>query len=243
MHGIVPRYHQLKAILHGQVRSGAWQPGDLIPSERELSDRYGVSRMTARQSVTELVHAGVLYRRQGKGTYVAWPRIAQGLTNLTGFTEDMRARGMEPGTRVLGQRMWATSETEAVRLQIRPGQRVCEVRRLRLADNEPLAVERSLISFFGCEQLLEADLSHQSLYALLETAYGLVPCEAEQEIEAGLADDDHARTLGVAVDDPVLLLRRTTFAERGQPIEYAESVYRGDKYTLHARLARAPAAR
>ena len=234
----VPRYHQLKEIIREQITGGDLKPGDLIPSERELSERYGVSRMTARQSIVELTNEGLLYRRQGKGTFVAWPKIAQQLTALTGFTEDIRARGQRHGTRLLEIGMVTIDGAAALRLQVPPGQRVVRIYRARLADDEPLALEQSLISFFGCEKLLEADLGSTSLYSLLEHQFGLPPIEAEQELEAGLATAEHADLLGIAVGSPVLLLRRTTYTERRQPLEYAESVYRGDKYAFHTRLVR-----
>jgi GntR family transcriptional regulator len=234
----VPRYHQLKEIIREQIVGGDLKPGDVIPSERELSERYGVSRMTARQSIVELTNEGLLYRRQGKGTFVAWPKIAQQLTALTGFTEDIRARGQRPGTRVLEVGMVPVDGAAALRLQVPTGQRVVRIYRARLADDEPLALEQSLISFFGCEKLLDVDLVGTSLYGLLESQFGLPPIEADQELEAGLATTEHAGLLGIAVGSPVLLLRRTTYTERRQPIEYAESVYRGDKYAFHTRLLR-----
>ena len=98
--GPLPRYYQLTEIIRERVRSGEWPPGTPIPSERELCEQYGISRMTARQSLTELVTEGLLYREQGKGTYVGRPKIAQQLLRLTGFTEDMRAREQRPGARV-----------------------------------------------------------------------------------------------------------------------------------------------
>ncbi len=236
----VPRYHQLKEIIREGIQSGDLKPGDVIPSERELSERYNVSRMTARQSIVELTHEGLLYRRQGKGTFVAWPKIAQQLTALTGFTEEIRARGQRPGTKLLEMGMVRVDGHAALRLQVPAGQRVVRLYRARLADDEPLALEQSLISFFGCEQLLEVDLVATSLYGLLETRFGLPPVEAEQEIEAGLATEAEAELLEIAVGSPILLLRRTTYTERHQPIEYAESVYRGDKYAFHTRLLRPP---
>ncbi|MGN6813512.1 MAG: GntR family transcriptional regulator [Thermomicrobiales bacterium] len=234
----MPRYQQLKELIREHVAKGEWRPGDLIPSERELSERFGVSRMTARQAITEVTNDGLLYRQQGKGTFVAWPKIAQQLSALTGFSADIQARGQRPGARVIEAQMVAVEPHAAIRLHIRPGQRAFRLYRVRLADAEPLALERVLISFFGCERLLDEDLAANSLYQLLETRYGLPPVEAEQEIEAGLASEDDAQLLGIAPGSPVLLLRRTTYTTGHQPIEYAESVYRGDKYTFQVRLQR-----
>lgn len=119
----LPRYYQLKEIMREKIRSGEWKPGDLIPSERELGEQYGISRMTARQAITELVNEGLFYREQGKGTFVSRRKITQQLIHLTGFTEDMKARGQQPGTRVLSAEMRPAEEAVAERLRIKPGSR------------------------------------------------------------------------------------------------------------------------
>lgn len=234
----VPRYYQLKELIREKIAAGAWKPGEAIPSERELCEQYGISRMTARQSITELVHEGVLYREQGRGTFVGQARITQQLMRLTGFTADIRSRGQQPSTRVLSAEMWSCDEIVAERLRVKPGQPVFRLRRLRLADADPLAIETSVVCFIGCEQLLHEDFAHQSLYALLETHYGLPPVEAEQVLEAGLATAEEASALGIPISASVLHTRRTTYTERSQPIEYATSTYRGDKYAFYTRLAR-----
>ncbi|PZW27420.1 GntR family transcriptional regulator [Thermosporothrix hazakensis] len=234
----LPRYYQLKEIMREKILSGEWKPGDLIPSERELSEQYGISRMTARQAITELVNEGLFYREQGRGTFVSRNRITQQLTKLTGFNEDMRARGYKPGTKVLSARLWPADETVAAHLHIRPGDKVFRLHRLRMADDDPLALETSFVSFIGCEKLLEDDLNNYSLYYLLETKYGYPPLEADQELEAGLVGSEEARLLRIAVGSPVLYIRRTTYTERKQPIEYAASIYSGHKYTFYAHLHR-----
>ena len=237
-HGPLPRYYQLREIIREMVRSGAWSPGELIPSERELSERYGISRMTVRQSVSDLVKEGLLYREQGRGTFVGRPKISQQLLRLTSFSEDMGGRQQRPGARVLESAMLPADETVAERLRIKPGQPVFHLRRLRLADSEPLALESAIVSFIGCERLLDDDLERQSLYWLLERSYHQLLMEAEQEVEAGLAGEQEAAALCIAPGDPVLLTRRLTYTERQRPIEYATSVYRGDKYTFYTRLVR-----
>jgi len=234
----VPRYHQLKEILRERIRSGEWKPGDLIPSERELSETYRISRMTARQAVTDLVNEGVFYREQGRGTFVARNKITQQLIHLTGFTEDISARGQQPSTRALAVEMRPADEFTAERLRIAPGTQIACVQRLRLADGEPLAIEVAQLSFPGCERLLEEDLEHQSLYHLLESKYGLPLMEAEQELEAGLAGDEEAELLKIAPGSAVLFTRRVTYTDRNQPIEYARSVYCGAKYTFYTHLKR-----
>jgi len=234
----VPRYHQLKEILRGRIRSGEWKPGDLIPSERELSEIYQISRMTARQAITDLVNEGVFFREQGKGTFVTSHKITQQLMRLTGFTEDISARGQRPSTRVIAARMSPADDLTAERLRIEVGHQILYLQRLRLADDEPLAIECSQLNFRGCEGLLEEDLEHNSLYQLLEAKYGLPLMEAEQELEAGLAGDEEAELLQIAPGNSVLFTRRTTYTDRNLPIEYAKSVYCGNKYTFYTHLKR-----
>ncbi len=234
----VPRYHQLKEILREKIRAGELKPGDLVPSERELSETYRISRMTARQAITDLVNEGVFYREQGKGTFVTRNKITQQLMSLTGFTEDMRARGQHPSTRVLSARLGPANEIVAERLRVAPGQAIVILQRLRLADGEPLALEFSHLTFKGCERLLEEDLEHNSLYRLLETKFAVPLMEAEQELEAGLAGSEEAQLLNISMGSSVLYIRRTTYTDRNQPIEYAKSIYRGNKYVFYAHLKR-----
>ncbi|HEY7982658.1 MAG TPA: GntR family transcriptional regulator [Ktedonobacterales bacterium] len=234
----IPLYYQLKEIMRENVRSGVWKPGDLIPSERELSETHGLSRMTARQALTELVNEGLFYREQGRGTFVSRYKIIQQLMRLTGFTQDIQARGQRPSTKVLAARMLPADDLAAERLGIDAGQLVYCLQRLRLADDEPLAIEQSQISFKNCERLLDEDFGSQSLYGVLEARFGLPLVEAEQELEAGLAGSEEARLLNIAVGNAVLFTRRTTYTDRNQPIEYAQSVYRGDKYKFFTRLVR-----
>src|SRR6059058_1119123 len=125
----LPLYFQLKEIMRERIRSDEWKPGDLIPSERELSEKYGISRMTARQAITELVNEGLFYREQGKGTFVSHLKISQQLIRLTGFTEDIRARGQRPDTKVLSATMCPADESTAERLRIKTGQLIFCLRR------------------------------------------------------------------------------------------------------------------
>jgi GntR family transcriptional regulator len=236
--GPLPRYYQLKELLRQRIRSGEWPPDTPIPSERELCEQYGISRMTARQSLTELVNEGLLYRRQGLGTFVGRPRIAQQLLRLTGFTEDMRARAQRPGATVLSAEVCPADARTAEVLRLKPGQSVFRLRRLRSADGEPLAIETAVIAFLGCERLLAVDLSANSLYHVLETRFRITLQEAEQEVEADLAGEEDAALLSVEGGSPVLRIRRVTFDQRKQPVEFATSVYRGDRYTFYARLTR-----
>ncbi|MCS7220419.1 MAG: GntR family transcriptional regulator [Anaerolineae bacterium] len=235
----VPIYYQLEQEIRHRIEMGEWKPGDLLPSERELAERYQISRMTVRQALANLVNDGLLYRERGRGTFVARPKIHKRLSSLTSFTEDMRARGKLAGAEVLQLKLEPASPAVARDLAVPAGQPIVLVERLRLADREPVGIERSHLSFAGCEAIMREDLTG-SLYRLLKEKYGIIPTHAEERIEAGLCPAREAQWLGIHRSAPVLLITRVTYSQEGLPFEYVESVYRADRYTLHVSLTTAP---
>jgi GntR family transcriptional regulator len=205
-----------------------------VPSERELAARYGLSRMTARQAVEHLVSEGRLYRVQGKGTYVARPKIEMPL-RLSSFTEDMLARGLHPGSRELNRRVVRAGRTLAGSLQIGLDADVVVLERLRLADGVPMAIERCHVPAALAPGLVAADLTNRSLYAYLEQEHGIVLDAGEQLIEATVIDPADARILAIPATSAALLLTRRS-SSRGVPVEYVVSTYRADRYQLRAAL-------
>jgi GntR family transcriptional regulator len=233
----LPLYHQLKEVILSRIDSGAWQPGMQLPSERELCDQFGISRITVRQALTELESEGRLARDQGRGTFVAHPRIEQHLTRLTGFTQDMKVRGQRPGSMVLEALVVRATASVAHRLQLDAANRqVVLLKRLRTANGEPVAVETAYLNERLCRGLAQEDLGDRSLYALLTERYGIVPTRAEQQLEAVACPPSEAKLLNVRKGSPVLHLHRTTFSQHHQPFETVESFYRGDKYVFYAEL-------
>ncbi|MDI7274884.1 MAG: GntR family transcriptional regulator [Anaerolineae bacterium] len=227
----LPLYYQLMQELRHRIEGGQWAPGDRIPSERELSETYGISRMTVRQALAELVDTGLLRRDQGRGTFVAEPRMRRQITRLMSFTEDMRARGRRASARVLRLELVPARPSVADALEIEVGEQVVLIERLRLADGEPVALESSHLHFPGCEGVVHEDLSG-SLYRLLHERFGLTPSRAREELEAGACEAHQAQLLGIRRGEPVLALRRRTLDQDGRPIEYVESVYRADRYIV-----------
>lgn len=234
----VPKYFQLREILLDLIEERELPFDAPIPSERELGQRYGLSRMTVRQAVDHLVSEGRLYRVPGRGTFVARPKIEMHL-RFASFTEDMLARGRQPGARDLGRRTVAASGHLARALNLEPGAEVHYIERLRTADGEPMAVERSHIPAAVAPDLLDQPLVDRSLYQLLEHEYGVVLDSGEQTIEAGIADPRDAALLGLRSGSAVLLLQRRSFAAN-VAIELAVSTYRADRYQLHAALETPP---
>ena len=231
----VPKYYQVKRQVLDLTRAMA--PGTPVPPERELAQRYVTSRTTVRQALAELVIEGRLLRMQGKGTFVAMPKVAQ-MLELSSYTEGMRAQGLHPQTNILDTSYIGADDELAALLAVRPGSRVLRIHRLRLADGEPMSVDASHLSarrFPGLRRSLER---HPSLYEALSTDYGVEIAEAQETIETGLADPRDARLLGVDVGMPLLLLSRHSFDAAGTPVEWAQSRYRGDRYKLVTRLHR-----
>ncbi|KEO83466.1 GntR family transcriptional regulator [Tumebacillus flagellatus] len=236
----IPLYYQLKEKLSNAILQGELQPGALLPSERELSDHYAISRMTVRQALGEMVKEGLLVREQGKGTFVAEPKFNQGLLKLTSFSEDMRNRGLKPDSRILS--VTVQEATPAVAAELRIGaemnRQLIVFERVRLADNKPMAYETSHLPLHRFPELENETLHSTSLYKLLEEKYGLVIRYARQAIEVGLSRPTESDILGIPSGSAVLLIERTTFDADDEPIEYVKSVYRGDRYKLYAELYR-----
>src|SRR6266542_1303193 len=220
-----PKGAELQEILESVLVT--LPPGALLPSERGLARRYGVARATVSQAVDALAAKGLVYRVHGSGTFVAEPKFLQPET-LTSFTEDMRSRGMTPGSLVLAQEVVAASALVARHLQLVEGAPVVFVHRVRTADGEPMAVERTYLPSSRFPGLEGVDLADRSLYVTLAAKWVSV---------ARLAPDD-AMTLGVAAAVPALLFQRVTREASGAIIEYVRALYRGDRYEVHTRLER-----
>lgn len=236
----LPLHVQLQELLRTQVLSGQWTPGQAVPSENELIAQYGVSRATVRQAISALVQDGLLYRRQGKGTFAARPKLGLPLDVLRGFAEELQLRGLAPIIRVLGIGEVA-EEPEVIRaLRLGPEGRATRVERVILVEDEPLLWDRSYLPAGLLVPLSPDVLAYRPLFELIEAA-GHPIAEAEQTIEAGLAGE-HAATehLGVDGDAPVLAVRRTTYAEDGAPLEHSVAVYRADRYRYRVSLQRRP---
>jgi GntR family transcriptional regulator, N-acetylglucosamine utilization regulator len=231
----LPKYYQLKEIIRDLIEKEGVGAGRAIPPERELCDRYGVSRMTARQAVMELVNEGLLYRVQGLGTFVAEAKVRQEAGRLTSFTQDMRERGMRVSSEVLEMGMEEAGPVAAKKLGIEAGEKIVRIRRVRNADGKPMALETSHLLYEEARGVLEADLSERSLYEELGRA-GVRIAEADQSYEAVLVNEAEGDHLGVPVGNPALLMERVAYDVEGHPFEYVKSVYRGDRYRVAARL-------
>ena len=209
--------------------------GQAIPPERRLCEQLGVSRLTLRAALDDLVAEGLLTRRHGSGTYVSEPKIAQPLT-LTSFSEDMRRRGMVPGSRTLELTVVPAGARLGRRLQLSPEEPVLRARRLRLADDEPMALEVLHVPAAMVPGLIRGDLENASFYEILEDRYGIAIASGTQTIEPTVTNEEESEALGVPLHSPAFLFERTTLSGSGRPVEFVRSFYRGDRYRLVTEL-------
>ena len=232
----LPLYHQLYEILRQDILRGEWQPGDMIPPESELTERHGISRTTVRQVLDLLVNEGLIYRQQGRGTFVAHPTVEQALLRIVSFTKDMRQRGFRPGTEVLSTGIVAAPPDIAEKLEIEPGDELVRLERLRLADGEPMSVEESHLVHSTCPGVLKGDYASNPLREALDRDYGIRLTHARQVIRAIPAPGDLARTLSIPPRSALLTIERVSYSQQNTPIEFLRIHYRGDRYALYNEL-------
>jgi DNA-binding GntR family transcriptional regulator len=221
---------QIEDWLADAIAAGRLTPGDQMPTEKDLAAWFGVSRMTLRHALGQLARRGLVTRAVGRhgGTFVAAPKLEQDLTTLAGFSEQLRRRGMVAGARVLSAAERPAGPAAAAALGIGEHDRVYEVRRIRLADGRPVALEHSLFPAAAFPGLLDGPLDG-SLYELLEVRYGQRPHRAKESLEPVTAGARDAEALEVREGAPLMLVERTAYAVTGQPLEFARDLFRGDR--------------
>jgi len=234
-----PYYLQLMEIIKYQIQEGVWQPGDQIPSELDLCDRYSISRTVVRQALRDLEVDNIIIKRKGKGTFVAKPKISEGLIQkLTGFYQDMVERGLRPGTRVLHQRIIPATNKIARYLDVPIGTDIVDIRRLRFINDEPIQLVTTYIPLHLSPDLVNVDLTNRSLYAYLETANNIKLARGVRYIEAVLANHEEANLLEIDEGDPLIMLDSVSYSEKGQVIEYYHAIHRGDRSRFEVELIR-----
>lgn len=237
----LPFYYQLKQILLADLRARDLAPGTRLPGDNELCSSYDVSRTVVRQALAELETEGVIERVKGRGTFVAPRRTAARLVqSLTGLFEDVAARGAHLRSEVRRQEVVPADGQIADQLQLSPGAPVVMIERLRFVDEEPWVLATTYLPYDLAPGLVHDDLRDQSLYALLETSYGVRLTHGRRGVEAGVASDELAAALGVAPGAPVLVLRSLSFAD-DRPVEVFVAYHRADRSRFEVTLQRTPA--
>ncbi|HXZ76613.1 MAG TPA: GntR family transcriptional regulator [Streptosporangiaceae bacterium] len=229
----MPMYSRIQLKILGQIQDGSLKPGQQLPTETELARQYQVSRITAKRALDELVRGGRAYRQQGRGTFVAQTQLHD-ISGFGSFSDDIRARGLTPGARVLAFKEIQPEAQIQARLQLERGEPVYLLKRLRLAEGEPVAVETAYLPCRLCRGLIDEDLNDHSLYAILTEKYQITPTWADAEFEARMATREEAALLKYKAGKPVLSALRLTFSANYDVIETVNSVYRGDRFTFYS---------
>jgi GntR family transcriptional regulator len=235
--GPISLHIQIRNELLGEILSGILEPGDRLPSEREMQARFEVSRTTVRLALADLARAGFIYTKPGKGAFVASSVIDQEEYRLPGFTERSEEDGAHVVSKVLRQEISVAPRHVASRLQLDPHEQVIYIKRLRFVDEVLCSMDDAYLPLKLCPEILDRDLEQGSLYENLR-GLGLTPIRAEQMMRASMPTEDERGLLDLGEGVPVMRIERIAFLSDGKPIEYAQSTYRGDKYHFSMILGR-----
>lgn len=227
----VPLHFQIKEILQEMIENEELKPGDAVPTERELCEIQGVSRMTVNKAIMSLVNEGLLDREQGKGTFVAKPKENKEIAGLKSFSEVMQDKGLKTETRILFfQIKEATKRIKSVLNLSDDNNKVFEISRLRMSEGEPVAIETVWIPYNLCSDMDRQTIEGKSLYETFKNKYKYFPNKAKQTIEPIILNEDECRLLNQNENALALMFRRTTYIKDEVPIEYTKAIYRSDIY-------------
>lgn len=233
----IPIYVQIEEELKQRIFVGEYEVGEPIPSERDLSNSFGVSRMTVRQAITNLVSNGMLFREKGRGTYVSKPKLEQPLTGLTSFTEDMLKRGLQPSSKLLRFEKNIAPIDVARDLQLETGEEVFYMIRIRNADDQPMAIERTYLPVKLFPNMTKEQVE-ESLYQLIENEYQFKIGHALQQMEATFVGKEDSKFLQIDLNAIILFIKRTSYLTDGRPFELVRSSYRADRYKFITEIKR-----
>ncbi|MFN3309015.1 MAG: GntR family transcriptional regulator [Anaerolineales bacterium] len=233
----VPLYVKIRETLRAEILQGKLHPGQKIPSEDELADQYRVSRMTVRQGILELIKEGLLYRRQGVGTFVSYPHFDRDHTRLTNFFESAREQGIDASSTVLRIEISPATEKIAKELLLKPGENVICIRTLRYVNQTPVTVHDSYLPQRLFADILHENLENVHLWDVMEK-YGYRVKRAIQKLEARPASIEIARLLEIKPGSPILYKERKILATDGTPVEFTYCYNRGDMYSLTVAMER-----
>jgi len=225
-----PAYFQLARELHGEIMSGELRTGDRVPSENELSERYGLSRMTARRAITLLTDEGLVRREKGRGTFVSSPKVDGGIFLIPDFHEEMRRQGLSAQARILSVKAVPARHRQADKLGIREGSKVIRLERLLEAEGEPLVFDRKYILPDRSHPLLESELGHGSMDDLFSGIPEMAPVRADLNLTATVLAAREARLLDSRKGAPAFCMEQLIFAVNNRRVVYGWMIYRGDRF-------------
>ena len=229
---MTPLYVQLMNEVEKSIKNGEYKPGDKLLTETEMAKKYGVSLITVRKAIGFLMEEGLVVRKQGKGTFVTKPKLSRNMKKLQSFSEMCEQMGVEPGAKMLENRLVTAEGKVAEALGIEPGSNVVYISRLRYADHEPVQIEKS---YFPLKYafLLDAKFDDNSLFDHLREKSGAKVVSSEKRIELCRATAEEAELLGVKKGDAMLCVRSTAFDKNGEPMYAGVQIINGDRFTLY----------
>ena len=235
----LPLYFQLCRIIEQKIEAKQWRPGQELPSEQLFCETFRLSRTVVRQALSELEHKGLIKKRNGKLSTIAYPSYHGGLMqSLRGFHEDATSRGLETSTKVLDFKVIPADRDIAEHLALREGEAVVMLNRLRFLSGEPEVLVVTYLPFNMCQAILGVDFTNRSLYEVLDREFGLRIAKGARRIQAIALDKADARLLGVKAGSPALLLASVGHLADGSPLEYFVSKHRGDRSQFEVQLVR-----
>jgi GntR family transcriptional regulator len=226
----VPLYHQLQGVLKAEIESGRWRPGEQIPTESTMAENFGVSKITVRQALQELAELGYIRREHGRGTFVSQRKFDEGPRELNSFTEEMKGHKLTASSRIVAQSVEKADARVAGALGLPAHSAVFILKRVRLADGEPLTVQTAHLPAKLAPGLEVGERS--SLYEVLQSRYHLYAARAKETYVAAIAGDPVAKLLGIRAGAPVFQVERISFLPNDKPFEYVQSIIRGDRYSI-----------
>ena len=233
-----PLKDQVRDVIAHSIASGTFRGGERLPSERQLCERFGVSRVTLRQALRALVRDGLVESSPGRGWYVVETHLGEPANALMSFSEMAQVRGLSSSARVLEATTRGANLDEADLLRMAPGARLFHLERLRLLDGVPVALQWSLVPLVYAPEIDRHDFATESIYGVLAERYGVVATRADFSVQARSADPRQAEVLDVSPGTPVLMCRQTTYDQDSRPVEVGEMLYLGDRYRFRATLWR-----
>jgi len=234
----IPMYMQIKEILRARIMDGTYQPHQQLPSESEMTSSFSVSRITVRQALSDLQKEGLIFKIHGKGTFVSKPKAFQNVMRLQGFGEAMSSMGYETYSQVVSIKFQPAGRAVALRLGTTESVIVCELRRIRFLNREPISLDVTYVSAEIGKRLQKEDLASRDIFLILENDYGYTLDVAQLQIEAILADETLAHHLRVEEGSPILRIERLTYGADREPIDFEYLYYRGDAFQYRLSIER-----
>jgi GntR family transcriptional regulator len=226
----IPLYHQIREIIRTEIERGILKPNEQIPTEQELIEKYNASRITIRSAISDLVKEGLLVKKQGKGTFVSMPKIKRELISVSSFSHRMLEAGLTPGSKVLSKKLLDSTPTINKYLELNQNEQVIVIERLRLADDEPVMIEKVFIPYKDYPLVMEADIGIGSLYKFLGEKYNAIPTKSKRSLEIVLSNKYESDLLNIRVGQPLFLLSAIVKSQHSRPIEYVKTLIRGDRF-------------